>query len=658
MTASGVVGGLILAATGAYLGVATSGTPVVQLNQVIHILVGWILLIPMVVATLQHHRVRGRNLTGLLVGALTVLVIGTGAAHSAFVFAGLAGPEILLTVHLFGSMAFAGLTVWHIVAALKRRPKARWPKRWAAPAVVATLLAAGIAVATGLWLDSERATAAPASYDMPFGDNPFRPANVQIIGENTTFISPDRLAGSIRCRTCHEEIYTQWSESMHRYSATDPHVDTGIRWFQRDNGAAAGRQCAGCHNPIGLLAGWYDSATSPPDVGTSAHDEGISCLSCHAVVGVGDDPFGNGSYHIEPPELPLLDGVLGDALIHLDVAAHKSAMMKPIVRTAKFCGSCHQQYFSEEFGGAGPSMPFSQYSEWLDTHYAKDGPDKKTCNDCHMPLVTSSDPSARNGVARSHRFVGANHAHAVASGHEQQAAETLTMLRLGVEMSLAVAVQQTVPNHVEVVVSVSNTGVGHRFPSGTTDISEAWIEVIAGDPSAPHFATGLLDNEHYLDPDAYSWRTVYVDINNVPVDLHNLAVVANTTMDAYVDAGETDTARFAIPIPKSEAGALKVRARLRLRKANQRWNDWLSNFDGSTVPITDIHEREISVSATQLPKSIQDSATTVRTPPALPPAPGGMVGVPGGPAIIGSTYGDADEKPVRTLEVPSFFFDR
>lgn len=666
LTGAAVFAGLLLTSTGLFLWVEGGTEAAVQLSQVTHVGLGWLLLAPMIWATLRHRKLRGTNPTGLLNLLSLVISVISGVAQSVVALIGAAPVPGLLAVHAWSSVALLGTVMAHLFIAQRRRPAARWVGRWAAPGGIATAIAVGAIFALGAWLDGVRA--APGvdheAYEMPFGDSPFSPANATLVGEST-FVHPSRLGGSLGCRSCHADIYEQWSQSMHRFAATDPHVETGIRWFQRDNGVAAGRFCAGCHNPIGLLAGDFDASSTPLDEGTPPHPEGVSCLSCHAIVAVGEDPLGNGSYQLRPPMPPLLGaGWLGDALLRLDPADHSAAMMqRPLFQDPKLCGSCHQQYVPVALGGDGPGAPENQFPEWADSPYADPAnPDRKTCNECHMPLVPGVDPASIDGMIHSHRFVGANHAHAVASGHDVQAAETLAFLRENVTLRLAVAAQQTRPGHLTVEATITNVGAGHSFPSGTTDISETWIELVAGDPGAPLLASGLLDDAHYLDPGAHQWRKVMVDSANVPVDLHNLATVAGVTVDDYIAPGKSDTARYDVPLRDvaERTTTLPVRARLRMRKANQRWNDWLSNFDGSTVPVTDIHtERlEVDLATVTVPAAAPEPpGEPAATPESVPPV-SGMVFVPGGPALIGSDDGDPDEAPARTVEVPGFYIDR
>ena len=659
ITAIAVVLGLVLTATGAILWAQAEVSATVQASQLLHLAAGWLCIPPVAWDLWRHYRLRGTSLSGLVNAALLLLVTLTGAAHSIIALLGGAEQEWLMPLHLITSVGLVVVVVVHIGVSLKKRPGAKWTRRWAIPGVLAATLAAASIVGLGGWLDGVQAAPERAAYSNPYGnDSPFAPSNVMAAEEG--FVHPARLSGSAACGTCHGEIFKQWSESMHRYAATDPHVDVGIRWFQRDNGAEAGRFCAGCHNPIALLAGEYDPETTPPDTGTPAHPEGISCLSCHAITGIQTEPLGNGSYTLDPPAQPMVAGPIADLLIRLDVPAHKRQMMRrPLMQTAQFCGTCHQQYTPTSLNGPGPGQDSNQYPEWIRSSYADEGSDNfKTCNDCHMPLVKGEDPAAIDGKIHSHRFIGANHAHAVAAGHEEQARLTLEFLRQGVTLGVDVPKAQSKGDHLLVDVSVTNKNVGHHFPSGTTDISQVWLEVVAGDSDKPLYASGLIDDRHYVDPKAKMWRKVFVDSANVPVDLHNLAVVAKTTLDDYIRPGRTDTRRYEIPLNGLRKGTVPVRVRLRMRKANQRWNDWLSNFDGSTIEITEIHEDVVSVdlAAHRFGPGVAESAPTA--PANNAPAVSGMVFVPAGPAIIGSDDGDADEKPIQNKDVGAFYIDR
>jgi formylglycine-generating enzyme required for sulfatase activity len=219
--------------------------------------------------------------------------------------------------------------------------------------------------------------------------------------------------------------------------------------------------------------------------------------------------------------------------------------------------------------------------------------------------------------------------------------------------------------------------VGHRFPSGATDVSEVWIELVVGDPAAPLYVSGALDAAHYLDPDARVWRRTLVDARGLPVDLHELHRVDRAVASRSVPPGGADAVRWTVPLPPDLAGPVPVRARLRLRRANQRWNDWLFNFDGRTVPVTDVLEARVEVDPTGPPgldpgpggasggapsglpnNSGTPDGETADLPRPPPPAPPGMVAIAAGPARIGLDDGEPDEGPAFTVDLPAFAIDR
>ena len=103
-------------------------------------------------------------------------------------------------------------------------------------------------------------------------------------------------------------------------------------------------------------------------------------------------------------------------------------------------------------------------------------PDKaKTCQDCHMPLepAVQGDSGAKNGMVRSHRFLGANTALPHLRGDAEQEQRTMENLRGRASLALL----WSGPARVDALMRAR--GVGHRFPGGTMDSNEVWLEVTA-----------------------------------------------------------------------------------------------------------------------------------------------------------------------------------
>jgi formylglycine-generating enzyme required for sulfatase activity len=664
--------GLFLLLSGALLVALPAETGLTQTLRAMHVLAGLVLLVPMVLGTISHARIRLALRSGSttwserLTSLSLLLVIGTGLLllQGAWQWSDLL-PRIG-SVHLAASIALVLLTLLHVRSAMRRRAGRRGTGLRARAIwshVGAVLVVLGVVVAIGQHLETARSPPPTASPPQE-GLSPFLPART--VTPNHQLVDATRLAGSEDCGVCHETIYRQWSESMHRASAIDPHVETGSHWFSRENGVEAGRFCAGCHDPIPLLAGEFTREVRGDAGPAAGHPEGVSCVICHAIDKVAREHPGNGSFRVNPPSPPLFGmGPAGKAMLRMSGTSHSEAFMKrPLFQESVFCATCHQQIaFGAELPPSDDQLSHP-YSQWQATRFADAGSDDfKSCQDCHMKLVDGEDPAAVDGQIHSHRFVGGNHAHAVSAGFSQQADLTLENLRDGLEMDLRVAPKQDKAGVLRVEVAVTNAEIGHDFPSGTIDLFEAWVELVAEVGGERLLGSGLLDERHYLDEDAHVWRKVLVDHRNLPIDLHNLAVVKGVRLKRTIKALETDIARYDIPLGALASGEVQIRARLRMRRANQRWNDWLFNFDGRTVPVVDIfslsREQDLEeVHWVDMGAVTAGESAGVETASTVASVPEGMVYIPAGPSLLGDPQGEPDEQPATTVQVSAFAIDR
>jgi len=671
LTDAALFAGLFLLLSGFWLTAGMGADSSTQVVRTLHVVAGLVLLLPLVAGTVAHVRTRlllrpdsmdnAARLNGIVL--IAVVLSGLGLLAGSFYWS--AANAALSIAHLASAIVLVPVTLWHVRAALRRhtgrRAAGTVDRRRGLPHVGLALLVLLVGVAIGLWLEAAR-TAPSTAYLPETGESsPFLPART--LSHGNQYIDASRLARSEECAACHPDIFEQWSESMHRASSTDPHVATGIDWFRRDNGVEASRICAGCHDPIPLLAGELEAKFAAMTDRAPAHPEGVSCLVCHSIDSVPRDMPGNGSYRIKEPSPSILGtGTLGKAMLQASRTSHSEAVMRrPLFQDPSFCASCHQQL---DFASKAPFDEediSGQFHEWKLSPFAEKGSeDFKTCQDCHMPLVEAKDPAARDGKVHSHRFVGSNHAHAAAAGLKEQADLVLENLRRGVLMELHLAEIQAKPGFLVVEVPVTNRGSGHEFPTGVTDIKEAWIELVAESGGEQLLASGLLDERHYLDPDAHSWRKVLLDHRNLPVDLHNMAVVKKTLLERTILPSATDIARYEIPLVGRQSGSVTIRARLRMRRANQRWNDWLFNFDGRTMPVVDIYSRTLAqdIAAITWHEAAPEKAESPVASTGKAAAPEGMVYIPAGPALLGDPEGEPDEQPAKTLQVDGFAIDR
>ncbi len=235
---------------------------------------------------------------------------------------------------------------------------------------------------------------------------------------------------------CHQKEYEQWSVSVHSRSADDPMLTYCAGVEQQLRGPQFTRHCAGCHDPVSARLG-DTSLTSK---------RGITCLGCHDVTRTiragGNADLEASSHDWSQP--------------HKDWA--KASL--DTLRDPRFCGGCHMQFVP----GTGLLPSFSTLVEWQNSPYA-DPANPTSCVVCHM----GSGPTGAD-----HRAVGGN----LYMGQRIGAAAIIqlqtTHLQSFAQLSATV-------NGSTVTATVQNAGSGHAFPTGVSDLREAWVEVQALD---------------------------------------------------------------------------------------------------------------------------------------------------------------------------------
>jgi hypothetical protein len=233
----------------------------------------------------------------------------------------------------------------------------------------------------------------------------FAPANAST-AETKKATSIDELAAmydSTGCKTCHEDIYKEWEQSIHaksiygtgRTAATiKTTVTVGLMGWKysgvkkpEDVTVKHLMICAKCHLP--QLAEATDDVAkeivknvfiySDPNASDDARDAAvaklskvnINCLICHqrnAITHKWADGF---------PEKDTVYGFKDGA--HLD-AAHPKMKKSPIMDESILCGQCH---------GLGPNLELEEpsqcatlYGSYLMSYTADGGHEK--CQECHM----------------------------------------------------------------------------------------------------------------------------------------------------------------------------------------------------------------------------------------------------------------------------------
>ena len=495
----------------------------------------------------------------------------------------------------------------------------------------------------------------PADYDLQYGaDRPFAPSLANTASGGA--YDPRSLSGSLSCGTsgCHEQVVAEWAVSAHRYSAMDAAFQAVQKTMAEQNGPVSTRYCGGCHDPISLFSG-TKNIFAENLTGLSGYQEGISCISCHAIQQT--DVKGNANYTIVQPERYAYELqaaadtstlFLRDFLIRAYPRHHVESLSHRLFKSPEFCAACHKQFIDAEINSVGWVQLQNQYDNWRKSRWNHRGDPTRTveCRECHMPLVSpSSEPgagdaldynrSADDGRHRSHRFLGANQFIPLVHdlpGAEEHVALTESWLRGEIDIpeiadkwkrGPAIPIELVLPAEtspgaaLDIRVLITNNKTGHDFPTGPLDIIQAWIELqVFDEQGALVYQSGARDDKHFIEPGSFIFKAEAVDQYGNLIDRHNLWEMVGVRFKRSLFPGFSDAADFSMVCPTTlireqqalpteeqftlaapaAPGQLRVQARLQYRKIDQFLLNFLMGEDsGLTAPVTTIAEDSGSI---------------------------------------------------------------
>jgi hypothetical protein len=382
-----------------------------------------------------------------------------------------------------------------------------------------------------------------------------------------------QLPSAVDCARCHADIAAQWASSAHRHSSFDnPYYRVSVEAFRTERGRSAARFCAGCHEPVLFLSGAIDGAIDPASAAAQA---GVGCLVCHAIDTT--DLAGNGGWHAK----------LGG-----DVHGQRA----PILAEARLCAACHKVGLRPDITHDRWIRGQDDWDAWLASSASGNGASAvyraaeiRRCQDCHMPLEPAvHDAAAKNGMVRSHRFLGANSALAHLRGDDD------TEQRIAAFLGGAVALDLFLDEaRGEAVAVLANRRVGHRFPGGTNDSNEVWLEVTAfGAGGAVLGRSGARDEGGVLDADAHLVRAQPVDGEAEPLRLRDPQHMRGVAFDTSLGPGDPQAIRFALP-----SGTTRVEARLLYRKFSRAYAERACSSSVDTTRCRNVPTVEIAHAA-------------------------------------------------------------
>ncbi len=441
------IGGAALIVNSAYLAAFASPTLFYYANVALHVLGGAALLGLGAWWTIGRWRTldpTARIAVALIAGGgglgIALSITGTTRAY-----------RWLLLTHI--AVATAGALIAAVAAAraVSRQPGTRLTPAFTA---IALVLLAGTAWFTSVIVRAREQHAYrienPLNPPLRMEEegagprSPFFPSSANTNVDRT--IPANFFMTSKTCERCHKDIYDQWNSSAHHFSSfNNQWYRKSIEYMQDVVGTKPSKWCAGCHDHAVFFNGRFDRPIKE-QIDTPEAQAGLACTSCHSISHVGST-MGQGDFVVEYPPLHDLAAsdnwflkFAHDRLTFLDPEPHRKTFMKPFHReqTPEFCSSCHKVHLDVPVNDYRWFRGFNDYDNWQASGVSGEGarsfyypPKSQKCADCHMPLVKSNDPAAKNGMVQSHRFAAANTALPFVNGDAEQLRLTQQFLQDG-----------------------------------------------------------------------------------------------------------------------------------------------------------------------------------------------------------------------------------
>ncbi len=319
---------------------------------------------------------------------------------------------------------------------------------------------------------------------------------ISILMHNAQGIKSSDYTQPETCQGCHAEIYSQWNGSLHSLAHKDIAYQKLFIIASKETNRTFDEFCTKCHSPIAILSGekpTYDNYEVSEIAG-----KGVSCDFCHTVNA--SSGIGNGAFVSSPGKVKY--GPFNDS----NYSVFHATAYSELHTRAEFCGMCHDVYH-----------PFNNltientYTEWKESPYNETTP----CQHCHMtPGVTEfkQNPgrAAAGGPVRdhifTHYFVGGNAMIPGLLGSPEH--EKLARERLQAAATLEIQSVEKTNDTITLKVRVTNSGAGHKLPTGLTEARMIWLDIDVRDSSGNQiFRSGEMDGDGYVDKNAVIYHT-------------------------------------------------------------------------------------------------------------------------------------------------------
>jgi hypothetical protein len=409
------------------------------------------------------------------------------------------------------------------------------------------------------------------------------------------FFKLSRFIGPETCGDCHESVHNQWKNSMHSLAHKDPLYRKFSAYLLKGltdkNELAEAEACPKCHTPLGVYSGFPKKTSDDHDKTPELATHGVQCDFCHSSTGAYQQ-YNNG--HIMDPgygeDNP---GTKRGPYKDSESDFHKSAFSK-FHTSAYFCGSCHDVKHV-----AYGTVLETTFDEWKKSPYNSKDPAKRVpCQKCHMrqkPGVVSTGETenpknpgqaAEDGPMRghvsTHYFVGANRSIPSLFGDKIRDEMAKSRLQHAAKLSLK---SKAGTGNFNIIVT--NSGAGHKLPTGLANIRQMWLEIIVKDLKGKTlYSSGVVDKNSYLPDNVIIYNTVFGDGKGKPV--FNIAKAKEIIFDRRILPKQSLTETISV---RGSAGKkVRVSVRLLYRSAPQKRADMILGKGKLVLPITEMEK--------------------------------------------------------------------
>lgn len=584
-----------------------------QLMFLGHLGLGFILIMPVVVFGFVHMwRARNRrNRRAVKIGyallVISIVVLVSGVLLTRVGRLNIVDPStrsIVYWAHILAPLAAVWLYWLHRLVG----PQIKWH----VGRKVGLAIACFVGLMVAIQASDPRVSEDRAPSD---GDNYFRPSLAKT--STRKFIAAETLMNDDYCLRCHEDVYDSALHGAHRLSSfNNPAYRVSVResraaLTERDGSLQGTRFCAGCHDPVPFFSGEFDNRDYD-DVNNPTAHAGITCTVCHAIQSV-DSKRGNGDYTIDEPkhypfaysDNPFLQE-LNSLMVKAKPAFHKQEMLKPLHKTAEFCGACHKVHIPGELTDykeflRGQNHYDSYLLSGVSGHGARSFyyPDKaqKDCNGCHMPEIASSEFGAKFSdtlgslAVHNHQFASANSALSYWYGDEQGIENHRKLLSgslridlfgirdgASIDSPLIAPLDELKPKlrhgQTYLLETVLRTlTLGHHFTQGTTDSNEIWIEITVRDGDKVIGNSGHRDDHESVDPWSHFVNTFMLNRQGGRIERRDVQNIFTPLYSHQIPPGAGQTVHYQLDVPEQTSGTIEVTARLLYRKFDSTFLD-------------------------------------------------------------------------------------